>query len=232
MVHVMNAVVMYSIWWRKPADVALPSVIIRHNLFTDPDRPRKPPRTTLGKFDLVTNQVINIPGLFTLVEEMASSGWSLFKADEYVELPSCDVEEHFNVLREARSRDNLFGKSWQMRHRVILLAFAGISGAIYGAIHATGWNASFPTPYEKFLWRVSCCVGSAGFLPILLETMAGFIEKYWIDNACVAIGSFTGLVFWQQGHLGWLSLSLMSDRFLQLHTPLHHGWMDGHICDR
>jgi hypothetical protein len=163
---------------------------------------------------------------------MASSGWSLFKADEYVELPSCDVEEHFNVLREARSRDNLFGKSWQIRHHVILLAFAGISGAIYGAIHATRWNASFPTPYEKFLWRVSCCVGSAGFLPILLETMAGFIEKYWIDNACVAIGSFTGLVFWQQGYLGWLSLSLMSDRFLQLHTPLHHGWMDGHICDR
>jgi len=74
MVHVMNAVVMYSIWWRKPADIALPAVIIRHNLFTDPDRPRKLPRTTLAKFDLVTNQVINIPGLFTPVEGMASSG--------------------------------------------------------------------------------------------------------------------------------------------------------------
>ena len=34
----------------------------------------------------------------------------------------------------------------------------GFGGTLFGSIHFVAWNFEFPTPVERILWRVSCCV--------------------------------------------------------------------------
>ena len=34
----------------------------------------------------------------------------------------------------------------------------GFGGALFGAVHSIAWNFDFPTPVERILWRISCCV--------------------------------------------------------------------------
>ena len=34
----------------------------------------------------------------------------------------------------------------------------GFGGALFGTIHFIAWNFEFPTPIERILWRISCCV--------------------------------------------------------------------------
>ena len=34
----------------------------------------------------------------------------------------------------------------------------GFGGVLFGAVHFLAWNFEFPTPVERILWRVSCCI--------------------------------------------------------------------------
>ncbi|KAF6231640.1 hypothetical protein HO173_010172 [Letharia columbiana] len=45
----------------------------------------------------------------------------------------------------------------------------GFGGALFGTIHFVAWNFVFPTPVERMLWRVSCCVNLS--MPLLGTAM-------------------------------------------------------------
>ena len=45
----------------------------------------------------------------------------------------------------------------------------GFGGTLFGTIHFLAWNFEFPTPVERILWRLSCCVLIS--IPLLSTTM-------------------------------------------------------------
>ncbi|RPB06329.1 hypothetical protein P167DRAFT_497821 [Morchella conica CCBAS932] len=49
---------------------------------------------------------------------------------------------------------------------------------IYGGIHASLWNAYFPTPIERWLWRISACIVGIPGLGICVQAWAGLLSKY------------------------------------------------------
>jgi len=130
---------------------------------------------------LVWNQIIQIPGLL---------GPGAFFENE-IEFSDTTI-----VRR-------VFNKRWQMLHRIILLAFVGTTGMVYGGIHATKWNEQFPTAIEQHLWQVSSCIGALGIISVVLLGLPGF-SVVWIsrerprryfDSVCVVCGVVTGLAF-------------------------------------
>jgi hypothetical protein len=41
-------------------------------------------------------------------------------------------------------------------------------------------NEMFPTPAERTLWQIACCISTIGGLPIILLGIPGFSKK-WIN---------------------------------------------------
>ncbi|KAF8248502.1 hypothetical protein K440DRAFT_642540 [Wilcoxina mikolae CBS 423.85] len=260
MMHVINAIIMYAIWWRKPVDVTHPSVLVRIDVPRDPDSiglAKSLLRSAIASVhdsrgvtkaeELVHDlQEIMSPEIFqalsgtntvpnpnpaaetqtqtsrpelprdrgtqescvTITEgetqqrtpQIAKeSNWQRLASTFSIDLVTnqlADIPGLFKKHRlSERKRYGPFGRSWQIRHRAVLAVFAGTSGAFYGSIHATRWNAVFPTPLERILWRISCCVGSVGILPIMVLGMIGFITNRYLRAACITIGTCIGLVF-------------------------------------
>ncbi len=50
---------------------------------------------------------------------------------------------------------NSLGRSSVTRHDLVHACFLGISSALYGSVHAAGWNLQFPTDVEQLLWRIA-----------------------------------------------------------------------------
>ena len=51
----------------------------------------------------------------------------------------------------------------------------GFGGVLFGSVHFIAWNFEFPTPVERILWRLSCCVSIS--LP-LLGTLMYFVTVH------------------------------------------------------
>ena len=51
---------------------------------------------------------------------------------------------------------------------IYIVGAVAVIGTIFGAIHATGWNFSFPTPIEAIIWRICSLIVTCGpFLMII-----------------------------------------------------------------
>jgi hypothetical protein len=100
-----------------------------------------------------------------------------------------DTDEHY-------IGDILFNKHWRKMHRTILLFFAAIVGAFYGALHLTKWNdGRIPTETEQLLWRMSCCVGSATVLPVALLAFVPFVRSKPLRIICIIICALSWTAF-------------------------------------
>jgi hypothetical protein len=130
---------------------------------------------------LVWNQIIQIPGLL---------GPEAFFED------GIEFSDTTIVRR-------VFHEHWQTIHRIFLLTFVGITGIVYGGIHAMKWNEQFPTAIEQHFWQVSSCVGALGIVPVVLLGMPSFSSTWifqerprqYFNSACVVCGMVTGLAF-------------------------------------
>jgi hypothetical protein len=90
---------------------------------------------------------------------------------------------------------HVFEKPWR-KHRIILVLFASIAGAFYGALHLTKWNNSvFPTETERLLWRMSCCVGMASVLPVTFLFFMRFARSKWLRILCIIICALSWTAF-------------------------------------
>lgn len=104
----------------------------------------------------------------------------------------------------------LFPDSGKTKHRIILLLFGSLTSIIYGGVHYIKWNDSFPTPIERSLWRVSCCIATSGVLPIVLLSITGFSRQWlnekkvwkswwkwkrWFDGTCKTLRVITAVFF-------------------------------------
>jgi hypothetical protein len=116
---------------------------------------------------MITNQIISVPGLFSHQTQPTSSEDS-----------------------------SQFGKRWKKAHRWQLWGFFVVSSAFYGGAHSLKWHAQFPTEVEALLWRISCCVGAAGILPITMFSLAIFKRPGSLSYSFwVFLGGVTGLLF-------------------------------------
>lgn len=111
-------------------------------------------------------------------------------------------ERRFGERTDAISQDEthafssahmIFDESWRAEHRMIILAASSVSGAFYGGLHASKWNSQwFPTDSERFLWRISCCIGSVVAVPMLFLMITPFIKGKILRYASIAFG----ILFW------------------------------------
>lgn len=60
-----------------------------------------------------------------------------------------------------------------------ILTLSSILGIIFGAIHIAGWHFEFPTPHERFLWRLCSTIITA--IPIAL--LGRSVLRYQAFNA-------------------------------------------------
>lgn len=60
-----------------------------------------------------------------------------------------------------------------------ILTLSSVLGIIFGAIHVAGWHFDFPTPQERFLWRVCSIIITA--IPIVL--LGRSVLRYQAFNA-------------------------------------------------
>ncbi|KAF8246302.1 hypothetical protein K440DRAFT_553831 [Wilcoxina mikolae CBS 423.85] len=189
-VHVLNAFVLYILWWEKPADVGRPSTI---DMFRYEDE-----ATSFAGMDVLKESLRTVSSnVMRLVQpyepiclDAANAMHAALRLDDTLE---------YIAGRIARGVDakQAFGRRWQRQHRIILLLFSGMTGAFYGGMHSIKWNDTFPTKTEGFLWKISSCIGMAGILPILACSLAyrTRYSKKGLWYMYIVIGLVSGVVF-------------------------------------
>ncbi|KAI5776243.1 hypothetical protein EDC01DRAFT_593838, partial [Geopyxis carbonaria] len=172
--HVLNAFVMYTLWWKKPLDVSQPSIIDQlerietKKVFVINRESRSLWKQLVATLTdggrHVSNQIIWVPGLFDDgSNEMLSS----------------------------------FGATWCAIHRIIVMLFAVFTGSFYGGMHSLKWYDVFPTAMEQKLWRISTLVGAVGIIPLVAFAMI-FLRIQRIRNSQPAewISWIVVILFW------------------------------------
>ena len=124
------AITTYILLWHKPQDVMTP--------------------TYLDATDILTReQVIGLAARCPVSTLMVKEFWL-----------------HGVAIRAMA--DNIFPWSrgipvrfWRQKNALYLNPIfigIGFGGVLFGTVHFIAWNFQFPTPVERILWRVSCCV--------------------------------------------------------------------------
>jgi hypothetical protein len=71
-----------------------------------------------------------------------------------------------------------FNEYWRFYHRLGVIVFSAVVGALYGMLHMTKWHSNrFPSSKEHLLWKISCCVGSMLLLPVGLTAITPFATE-------------------------------------------------------
>jgi hypothetical protein len=81
---------------------------------------------------------------------------------------SC-VTDRVSLLRGASTEDNVF---WRTSTNIFAFVFAG---GVYGGLHLLAWNASFRTPVERLLWRISAMTITSSFGLVLIAVFALYL---------------------------------------------------------
>ncbi|KAL9596875.1 MAG: hypothetical protein Q9219_005501 [cf. Caloplaca sp. 3 TL-2023] len=132
------AIVTYILLWHKPQDVKVPTYI---------DIP-----TVLTR-DQIIKLAARAPVATLVINDFWLHGVSI----------RAQADNIFPWTPGIRLRLPFFTKNNNNNnHHTILLTpiILGIGGGgiIFGAVHFVAWNFAFPTPLERFLWRLSCTV--------------------------------------------------------------------------
>ena len=68
---------------------------------------------------------------------------------------------------------------------IYIVGAVAVIGTIFGAIHATGWNSSFPTPIEATIWRICSLIVTCGPFLVVIDTVCDVIYPqhypFWED---------------------------------------------------
>ncbi|KAI9767689.1 MAG: hypothetical protein M1840_005561 [Geoglossum simile] len=160
MVHVVCALSMYALWFRKPLDVKYPSIDGSLS-FRWGDR---------------TLSYVKKDGTVTvLLQEDRSLPEDPHTLGAWDNCIFWDRSQNVFLWPEGHIGFGEMGKStgWgfplvQLR---LLLVVAMLSAA-YGGVHAAAWKFLFPSPAELLLWKISCVLCIAGSIPASIAVMA------------------------------------------------------------
>ncbi|KAL8712903.1 MAG: hypothetical protein Q9225_006859 [Loekoesia sp. 1 TL-2023] len=105
------------------------------------------------------------PGLFirtTAIDHLSSSDLLRWKL-AHLAIERYDLELDLRARHATQANGRVLRSRVKLRQwnvvisvRGVQLAFAiTISGILYGGLHLVAWNASFPSPIEQLLWRMS-----------------------------------------------------------------------------
>ena len=124
------AIATYILLWHKPQDVMTPTYVEATDILT-------------------REQVIGLAARCPVSTLMVKEFWL-----------------HGVAIRAMA--DNIFPWSrgipvrlWRQKNALYLNPIfigIGFGGVLFGTVHFIAWNFQFPTPVERILWRVSCCV--------------------------------------------------------------------------
>lgn len=126
-IQVVFTVVMFGFWWNKPLDV------------------KEPIRLPIQKSGSMNRSEDNI------CAKKPSITTCMLKLPIGIVLKGMDVRDQpYTILQGLGFRKSPFlYDSFQLRWAIVFF------GLLNGAMHMAAWNAHFPTPEERWLWRVS-----------------------------------------------------------------------------
>ena len=124
------AIATYSLLWHKPQDVMTPTYIDATNILT-----REQVIGLAARSPVSTLFVHEFWLHGVVVRAMADSVFPWTRG-----IPT----------RLPRQKDTLYLNP--------IFIGIGFGGTLFGTIHFIAWNFEFPTPIERILWRMSCCV--------------------------------------------------------------------------
>ncbi|KFA51527.1 hypothetical protein S40293_06338 [Stachybotrys chartarum IBT 40293] len=164
--YVLNAIMTYAFWWKKPKDIATASFIVLPEMTADQ-------KDTFGNLSMENTYDVPTPGC----EPDPSSAWYVVARDyEDNEMPvmapkpdrqfdadssSADANVEAQVSNSTKVQqhraDNAkviteWDASLYMTRYWPLLCLLGAS---FGAVHLVSWDSAFPTTVELWLWRSS-----------------------------------------------------------------------------
>jgi hypothetical protein len=88
---------------------------------------------------------------------------------------------HFFTERSLNVRNMAFHvNDLSSRANVVVLSAVFIVFAAYAAIHMTAWNYDFPTPAERYLWRISCICILISSIPAPIWLL--LVSEYLLDD--------------------------------------------------
>lgn len=124
------AIATYILLWHKPQDVMTPTYIDATNVLTR---------------DQVIGLAARSPVSNLFVHEFWLHGVAIRAMADSVFPWTRGIP-----IRLPRQKDTLFLNP--------IFIGVGFGGTLFGIIHFIAWNFEFPTPVERILWRMSCCV--------------------------------------------------------------------------
>ncbi|KAH8148307.1 uncharacterized protein LAJ45_07760 [Morchella importuna] len=182
-VHVMSMIAIYACWWKKPHDAGMP---IPLNIFLEDQavcsllfiQQSKDPKEVLGKPETSTSSAHttsaegvsgdDAPKVESSIAPEVERGKHrrVKKGKKEIERTS---DEYGHIRADARRALGLkcCAKIWEIKDittlpgrfkfRSLVVVLIPLC-LIYGGIHASLWNAYFPTTIERWLWRASACI--------------------------------------------------------------------------
>ncbi|KAH8668060.1 hypothetical protein BGZ60DRAFT_564343 [Tricladium varicosporioides] len=94
-----------------------------------------------------------------------------------------------NLPAHSESLSHLRGVFLFLLNELLLLFLLLLLPIAYGGIHLSAWNFDFPTPIEKFLWKIAC-------FDIMGAVFVGFIFML-VLHATTHMGDEYGHMFWK-----------------------------------